>query len=449
MNEDVTRPLPHSIVAEKSVLSTFLQNPETINEADRLTRDHFYLPAHRIVFDKLREKAAAGQLVEPAALIQTFLDCGTLDSIGGPATIAELYTYNPSATNLAHYVAVLNDKLSRRIALRAAEGIIEAAYQQDEPAALLEATGAPIQAIHDTMLSLKPTEDMGMVIERVMNDLQAKIEGRKSPMGIETGIPCFDRRFLGLHAGRTTIISGYPSGGKSVLAGQLCAEAFLREHRTLFVSLEMPKHQLAERLICYIARLKGKAISNPLEYAAEASNGHIKTMDKGTLQKIANATRRMKDAPFDIEHLTGANEQMIAATIRKHHRKNHLKVVAVDFAQRIRASSDTRRENREQQLSAASKVLADLAQELGFSLLLLSQLNKEGAAKHAEALNEDCDLHLQILQDAATKKHIGIAVPKDRHHGQVGALMPVVLNEEFVRFDEITRTEEPKPGYHQ
>lgn len=449
MNDEVTRPLPHSIVAEKSVLSTFLQDPDTINDADRLTGEHFYLPSHREIFDLLRKKASASQLIEPASIIQDLLDRGALERIGGASCIADIYTYNPSTTNLAHYTAVLNDKLSRRIALRAAEGIVEAAYQQDDPGALLDATGAPIQAIHDTMLSLKPTEDIGMVIERVIDDLQAKLKGQKSPMGIATGIPCFDRRFLGLHEGRTTIISGYPSGGKSVLAGQLCAEAFLHDHRALFVSLEMPKHQLVERLICYIARLKGKAISNPLEYATEASNGHLNTLDKGTLQKISTSSMRMKNAPFDIEHLTGASDQMIAATIRKHHRKNRLKLVVVDFAQRIRPSSDNKRENREQQLSAASKVLADLAQELGFSLLLLSQLNKEGAAKHAEALNEDCDLHLQILQDQATKKHIGIAVPKDRHHGQVGALMPVVLNEEFVRFEEITKTTEAAPHHNQ
>jgi len=444
MNDDPTKAIPHSVGAEKSVLSIFLQDPATINEAERLTPEHFHIPAHRELFEVLRHRNGLGQLIELTTLIQALIDTGKLARLGGASGITDIYTYMPSPGHLQHYCEMLSEKLARRMAIKAAGELERVAYEASDANELLDATGAPITAIHDTLLSLKPTEDMTAVLETVLNDLKDKIEGKKSPMGIKTDIPVIDRKFLGLHPGRTTIISGYPSGGKSVLAGQLCAAAFLEGHRTLFVSLEMPKAQLAQRLICYIAGIKGKAMSNPREYAEEMSNGHIHTIDKGTLQKIGLATSRMKSAPFDIEHLLGANEQMISSVIRKHHRKDPLKVVVVDFAQRMRASAEVKQQSREQQLSHGSKVLADLAQELGFSLLLLSQLNKEGAAKHAEALNEDCDLHLQIIQDKETKKHIGIAVPKDRHCGQMGALLPVVLNEEYVRFDE--KSFEPEPS---
>jgi replicative DNA helicase len=436
MNDDVTRPLPHSVGAEKSVLSIFLQDPATINEAENLTPEHFYLVPHRELFETLRHRATTGQLIELTTLVQALLDNGKLARIGGPSALTDLYTYAAATGNLQHYCAMLAEKLSRRMAVSAAEELHRVAYEAEDANELLDATGAPITAIHDTLLSLRPPEDMKIVLDRVLDDLRDKIEGKKSPMGIKTEIPVIDRKFLGLHAGRTTIVSGYPSGGKSILAGQLCAAAFLDGHRTLFVSLEMPKHELVQRLICYIAGIKGKAMSNPREYAAETSNGHVHTIDKGTLQKIALATTRIKAAPFDIEHLLGANELVISAVIRKHHRKGQLKVVVVDYAQRIRASAEVKSQSREQQLSHASKVLADLAKELGFSLILLSQLNKEGAAKHAEALNEDCDLHLQIIQEKETKKHLGIAVPKDRHSGQMGALLPVTLNEEFIRFEE-------------
>jgi hypothetical protein len=110
----------------------------------------------------------------------------------------------------------------------------------------------------------------------------------------------------------------------------------------------------------------------------------------------------------------------------------------VDYAQRIRPAPEKIRESREQQLAHASNYLADLSKELGFTLLLPSQLNKEGAAKHAEAINEDADLHLQIIQDrsgtAPTFDHIGIAVVKDRHHGQDGSMLPIILDGPMLRF---------------
>jgi hypothetical protein len=82
--------------------------------------------------------------------------------------------------------------------------------------------------------------------------------------------------------------------------------------------------------------------------------------------------------------------------------------------------------------------MADLSKELGFTLLLPSQLNKQGAAKHAEAINEDADIHIQIIQDDQ-KEHVGIMVEKNRG-GESGQILPLVLDGPMSRF--VTR--EPK-----
>lgn len=437
MNPDNLAALPHSLIAEKCVVSAIFNDPDLMAECPTLSENHFHLTGTKRLYQTLQQFSAHGKPFDIELILQHLIDTGNLDRVGGPSAVIDLLNFSIDPTKFRLHVQTLTDKLARRMALQAAEAIIEAAnHQTEDSEALLDATSAPITAIHDTLLSIKPSETMNSVLLGIMADIEAKIRGQKSPMGIKTGIPVIDNRFLGIHPGKTVIISGYPSGGKSVLGGQFCAEAFMAEHQTLFVSLEMSKQDLASRMIAYVSRLEGKAITDPATYALTASNGDRKTLSKHELLAIQNACLTIQRAPFDIERLTGANEQTIAAVIRKHHRKNPLKVVVVDFAQRIRASAETRTQSREQQLSHASKVMADLAAELGFAMILLSQLNKEGAAKHAEALNEDCDLHLQILQDKETKDHLGIAVPKDRHCGQMGALLPVYLNEAALRFEE-------------
>ena len=195
-----------------------------------------------------------------------------------------------------------------------------------------------------------------------------------------------------------------------------------------------------DKLLAYVARRPANAITDPLCYAREAFGAD--TLPKHTLEAISGAVQRIAAAPLAIEDLIGSNVYQIAACIRRAHRKSPLKVAVVDFVQRIRPAPEMRRESREQQLSHASNHLADLSKEIGFCLLLPSQLNKEGAAKHAEAINEDADLHLQIVQDRtpakdgapATMDHLGIAVVKDRHHGQDGVLLPIVLDGPNVRF---------------
>jgi replicative DNA helicase len=205
---------------------------------------------------------------------------------------------------------------------------------------------------------------------------------------------------------------------------------------TLFVSLEMPAQALMNRMLAYVARRPGDAITDPLRYCREVLGTNGPTNDM--LAAIKTAARKISEAPFHIEDMNGATVYQIASCIRRAHRKSPLKVVAVDFAQRIRPAPEKIRESREQQLAHASNYLADLSKELGFCLLLPSQLNKEGAAKHAEAINEDADLHLQIVQDrngqTPTFDHVGIAVVKDRHHGQDGNLLPIVLDGPMIRF---------------
>ena len=74
---DVTRALPHAMGPEKSLLSSMLQDPqEYIGVAieEKLTKEHFYLPAHSTLYDFLIDLFEAGQEVELVSLVQRLLD---------------------------------------------------------------------------------------------------------------------------------------------------------------------------------------------------------------------------------------------------------------------------------------------------------------------------------------------------------------------------------------
>ena len=388
---------PYSVGAEKSVLSTILQEPERFYDAANLTAAHFYLPAHRDLFEVLRERLQSGKEIELVSLTQHLLDEGQLARIGGPGNLTEIYTYSPSPGHFKAHIEILTDKLARRMVLSAASEMKRLAYEADSPVELLEATAAPISAIHDVVTSNKPSRDTKAILRNCTERFRKLCAGESDPMGIETSLQDINRMFRGLHGKQTVVISGYPGGGKTVLAAQLAMDAALEERNTLICSLELPEETLMNRIIAYVARRPGDAITDPRKYALEVLKKSAPS--KEMLQAIGRAMERISKCPLHIEDLTGANVHQIAACIRRAHRKKPLEVVVVDFVQRIRPVAEMRRESREQQLAHASNTLADMSKELDFCLLLPSQLNKEGAAKHAEAINEDADLHLQILQD--------------------------------------------------
>jgi replicative DNA helicase len=406
------------------------------DEVPMLTGDHFHLPAHKIVFDLMHELAVAGKPIELVSFVQHLSDRGTLHLAGGPGEIHAIESHAITDTHLHHHVGILTEKLGRRMTIKAAAEMTRTAYEAGETQEIIAATSAPISEIHDLLTGNRPSQSTKAVLAQCLDRWEKLCTGQANPMGMETSLGEINRRFRGLHGKQTIVVSAYPGGGKTTMVGQLAIDVALDGHNALVCSLEMPAESLMARALAYVARRPGDAITDPLRYCQETFGSNGPTND--LLEAVKSATRKIATIPFAIEDLIGATVYQIAACIRRAHRKRPLKLVAVDYAQRIRPAPEKIRESREQQLAHASNHLADLAKELGFCLLLASQLNKDGAAKHAEAINEDADLHLQIVQDRTgqnpTYAHQGIAVVKDRHHGQDGTLLPIILDGPTVRF---------------
>lgn len=435
-SDNVVRTLPHALGIEKAVISVMLQSPELLDEVAHLTEAHFYLLSHQTMFAKICATVRDGKPLELVSFIQSLLTAGQLDRVGGPSAVCDVYNYQPTPAHFTHHVEILSGFLARRMTIQAANGMIAAAYESEDAASIIDATSSPISEIHDVLTGNRSAQSTKTVVNECIEQFQRRCQNQETPMGFETSLTELNKRFNGLHRKQTVVISGYPGGGKTTLAVQLALDAATDGHNTLVCSLEMPAKDLVTRAIAYLARRPGLAITDPIKYSREVLGTDGPTKD--LLQAVKNAALKLAAAAFHVEDLVGANAYKIAACIRRAHRKRPLDIVVVDYAQRIRPAPEKVKESREQQLSHASNHLSDLAKELGFCLLLPSQLNKEGAAKHAEAINEDADLHLQIAQDrngqAPTYEHIGIAVMKDRHHGQDGEMLPIVLDAPMVRF---------------
>ena len=110
---------PHSVEMEKGVLSSMMAGgPATITECiEKITPDHFFVPAHQTIFKVLVEMWSANQPIDLLSFTQELRDRNLLDSVGGAGAVtdvqtlmAELNGFVPTAANVQHYLGIVRGK---------------------------------------------------------------------------------------------------------------------------------------------------------------------------------------------------------------------------------------------------------------------------------------------------------------------------------------------------
>ena len=424
--------LPHSVGAEKAVLSVLLGFPENYHDRGTLSREWFYLPRHTILYDVIAEAMESGG-VELVALNQRLLDTGRSDSTGGAAYLADIYGYAPSPTAFHQHLAILRGKLAARMAIEAATSIIAVANQAPEPQELLDVLGEPITAIYETMAESAPMTDTKELSRRFMERFERLCKGEVTPMGIPTGIKEIDAALKGLQPRQLGIISARPSGGKSTLATQIFSNIGSTGKAVGYFPLEGTTDAAYTRCVIQMSRLVSRAVTDPILHADLASRSGL---TKEETDAIRSAIRTLALGKFVFDPPRSPDIGSVIACIRRAHRKHGIEVAFVDYIQLISAKG---LRTKEEEVSHISKSLLRVGVELGISMVVMSQENEEGETKHARAIEEDADWWVQVVQHQDRnkdnyKQHRYCLIAKDRHNGKGGWRLPLILDADTVRF---------------
>src|ERR1017187_9089515 len=99
----VSGTIPHDLDAERAVLGAMLQSPFAIDAViDGLLSQDFYRPANGIIFMAIVKLRKSGSPTDPIAVNDAIAASGSMDSIGGPATIIDLLAEAPSVGGVTH-----------------------------------------------------------------------------------------------------------------------------------------------------------------------------------------------------------------------------------------------------------------------------------------------------------------------------------------------------------
>lgn len=428
MNEQVR--IPHSGRLEKSVLSVLVGN-EYVQGEEGLMEELFFTSVNKRIFKMVMSQQRPLDLV---LFTQNLINKGEVDEAGGAAYITEIYTYQPTSGHFKQHCHELRQLYARREGYKAAQGFASACLDVNN-VEFIQAAQKPFTEVLDIACNSQKSREKRDIIQDLTENLHALCAGKKSAMGYSTGLKCLDESMQGINTQRIYVIGGYPSGGKTVLAVQILWALAMNNVPTMLMSLEMPDHKISERNLIIASGQPAKAVTDPLGYANEQGKSKPTKQDLVALKKGLDL---LQNKPIHWESGTGASISQIEAVIRKNVRLNGVKAVGVDYVQLIKGGAKA---SKEQEIASISHRFQALAKELDIAILLLSQLNKEGATKYAQVIEEDADHVLKIVQNLDQnseeyKKHLGIGVGKDRHNGNSGQFLPIILDLEYLTFKQ-------------
>jgi replicative DNA helicase len=362
--EILQRQPPYDLEAEMGVLGSILLMPEVLDDIAALRPDDFYDDANRKIYEHLRAMVDDGHKIDVTLLVSRLRTAGEYEKIGGPAYIAKLSGAVPNAAHAVYYAGIVTEKAVYRKLIESSTEILRDAYDQAGDARELCAQAEQkVFAIMDGR-SAQSVQSISDVLHEAMDRMEARMRGEHTDGTVESGLTDFDTLTGGLHNGELIILAARPSMGKTALAMNIAEHASIETHvPTLFVSLEMSGIELADRMLCSLARVNGHRLRN----------GTISSDDRLRLVKKAN---EISEAPLFVDDSPSRTVSEIAAAARRiKRREGNLGLIVIDYLQLI--EPDNARDPRQEQVAKIARRLKGMSRELQVPMLCLSQLNRQ------------------------------------------------------------------------
>ncbi|WP_417329752.1 replicative DNA helicase [Halomonas cupida] len=362
---------PHSIEAEQSTLGALmLDNSKWDDICEIVEAEAFYYYPHRLIFKAMRELAQGEKPMDVVTISELLERDGNLESMGGLAFLAEIARNTPSATNIAAYADIVREhQLRRQLSCMGRDLSQQALEGNHLSKAIIEATERQLFELAEDRQS--QSAGIRSALSSAIDTIDRAFNAKDGITGTPTGYKDLDDLTCGWQSSDLIVIAGRPSMGKTTLGMNLVENALIATagntelaNSPIFVfSLEMPEEQLMLRLMSSIGRL-------------DMSQLRSGKLDDGGWEKLTAATNRIlefEDRLFidDSSGISATSLKSRARRLMRRHGKPAL--ILIDYLQLL---SEPGSENRNNEISAISRILKATAKDLSCPVIALSQLNR-------------------------------------------------------------------------
>ncbi|HWL52104.1 MAG TPA: replicative DNA helicase [Chthoniobacteraceae bacterium] len=449
---DPHRLLPQSQDAELGVLSSILLSPrEVMGECieKKIEPEHFYIPAHAIIYRTVREMYDKAQPIDVILLTQLLRDRQELEKVGGAAFVTSLFTFIPTAANASFYIEILKEKHTLRQVIITCNEFAQRSYEEAENVdTFLDQVETKIFKIAESRLGDRSFRIKDSVMD-ALESIEKLYERKGAISGIPTGFTDFDQMTDGLHPSEMIVVAARPSMGKTAFAMNIAEHVALNEkHAVAIYSLEMSSQQLVQRLLCSRAKVNLQKVRD----------GFLADRD---FHNLTVAASKLAESKIFIDDTAGLSILELRAKSRRLKAQHDIQLIVIDYLQLLKSPSKRGQENRQLEISEISSGVKALAKELEIPIIVLAQLNRnpEGRSgnrprlsdlRESGSIEQDADLvgllvrHEYYAETDEEREEISgqaeLIIAKQRN-GPVGDV-PLTFLKEFTRFEDRARAPE-------
>ncbi|MBI5412313.1 replicative DNA helicase [Candidatus Peregrinibacteria bacterium] len=367
--EQIGKIPPHNKEAEQSVLGSILLDKDAlIKIVDLITKVDFYYEIHALIFEAMSDLFRRHDPIDILTLTNLLEERGQLETIGGPAYLAELTSAVPTATHIFKYAQIVKNKATLRRMISVGQRITGFGFNEEEEIEqLLEQSEKEVFNISQTFLKDRFVHVRDVLAARYEELSAIYMADEKDRFkGVSSGFKSIDFLLSGLQPADLIIIAARPSMGKTALAlsivQKISIESSQRKTVGIF-SLEMSREQLVDRMFCSLLGID----------SSKMQKGQLTDRD---FQNMGPIMDKLNQAPIFIDDSVTSSIVELRAKARRLQMEHGLDLLVVDYLQLMTTGNPAYQANRVQEISEISRSLKSLGRELHVPVIALSQLSR-------------------------------------------------------------------------
>lgn len=389
---------PHAVDIEKAILGACLLMEEAFFVVSSILKPHhFYSEQNSLVYQAMINLSSQSKSIDIYTVSIELRTMKQFEVVGGGYYISSLTENTSTLANIEVHSRIVIQKALLREMILIGTQIVQKAYDDSTDCFdLIDWSGNSISGILNGIEN-KQAERIDKIKDTVIqNNKDALIKGINE--GVPISVEAMQKHLNGWRPGHLIILAARPGMGKTAVALDFSYyPAISFKTPTAYFSMEVPKEELASRLMAKHSHISSQKITNNMA-------------DSNELTAIIRDTEIMKDVPLYIDDTPSLSLTRLRSKAFRLVQLYGIKQIVIDYLQLMEGAGDDNG-NREQEISKISRGLKKLARELNIPIIALAQLsrnveNRPGGSKRPQlsdlrdsgSIEQDADMVVFIYR---------------------------------------------------